>query len=113
MDKHHGKIIEYTLRKNDYNISDLAKSMNVNRRTLYNWFTHEKIKKDIVFRIGCIIRHDFSQQFPEMFSSDDFNVINLPKKKQLLGDEGNFWKNKYLTLLNEYNRIAERHLKIV
>ena len=113
MDKHHGKIIEYTLRKNDYNISDLAKSMNVNRRTLYNWFTHEKIKKDIVFRIGCIIRHDFSQQFPEMFTSEDFNVINLPKNKQLLGDEGNFWKTKYLALLNEYNRIAERHLKIV
>jgi hypothetical protein len=113
MDKHHGKIIEYTLRKNDYNISDLAKSMNVNRRTLYNWFTHEKIKKDIVFRIGCIIRHDFSQQFPEMFTSGDFDIINLPKKKQLLGDEGNFWKNKYLTLLNEYNRIVERHLKIV
>ncbi|AMR33532.1 hypothetical protein A0256_19940 [Mucilaginibacter sp. PAMC 26640] len=113
MNKHHGKIIEYTLRKNDYNISDLAKSMNVNRRTLYNWFAHEKIKKDIVFRIGCIIRHDFSKQFPEMFTSDDFNVINLPKTKQMLGDEDNFWKNKYMALLNEYNRIAERHLKIV
>jgi len=113
MDKHHGKIIEYTLRKNDYNISDLAKSMNVNRRTLYNWFNHEKIKKEIVFRIGCIIRHDFSQQFPEMFSSEEFSVINMPKKQQLLGDEGNRWRNKYLSLLEEYNKIVDRHLKIV
>lgn len=113
MNKHHGKTIEYTLRKNDYNISDLAKSMNVNRRTLYNWFNHETIKKDIVFRIGCIIRHDFSTQFPEMFSSEEFSVINRPKKQQLLGSDGNFWKNKYLLLLNEYNEIVDRHLKIV
>lgn len=113
MDKHHGKIIKLTLKKNDYNISDLAKSMNVNRRTLYNWFNQEKINTEIIFRIGCIIRHDFSEQFPEIFSSAEFDVINMPKKQQLLGDEKNKWRTKYLLLLEEYNKVVERHLTIV
>lgn len=87
--------------------------MNVNRRTLYNWFNQEKINKEIIFRVGCIIRHNFSKQFPEMFSIDEFDVINMPKKQKLKGDERNGWLNKYLLLLDEYNKIAHRHLKIV
>lgn len=113
MEKHHGKIIKFTLKKSNYNLSDLAKSMNVNRRTLYNWFNQEKIKKEIIFRIGCIIRHNFLKEFPEMFSSDEFDVINMPKNHQLKGNERNGWRNKYLLLLEEYNKIADRHLKIV
>lgn len=112
MNKHHGQIIEFTLRKNDYNISDLAKSLNINRRTLYNWFNQERIKKEIVFRIGCIIRHDFSSQFPEMFSSEDFNVINKPSATMASKDEDIWWRDKYIRLLHEYNKRLDQISKL-
>lgn len=104
--KHHGQILEFALRKNDYNITDLAKSLKVNRRTLYNWFNQEVVKKEIVYRIGCIIRHDFSLQLPELFTEHEFSIINKPKKRTISAvDDG--WRDKYIKLLADYHNLLK------
>ena len=105
--KHHGQILEFTLRKNDYNITELAKSLSVNRRTLYNWFNKKKIKKDIMFRIGCIIRHDFSIQLPELFPNNEFGLIYAAKKDRPAESAEAGWKSKYMKLLREYHQLAK------
>ncbi|MBL4678625.1 MAG: helix-turn-helix transcriptional regulator [Mucilaginibacter sp.] len=108
MDKHHGQIIEYIVRKNGYSISDLARNTHVNRRSIYNWFNQKHLKADIIFNIGCVLRHDFSQEFPELFVSDDFKVISkvgqihLPQVNTT-HSENEFYKDKYLSLLERYN----------
>ncbi|TWR28864.1 hypothetical protein FPZ43_11375 [Mucilaginibacter pallidiroseus] len=109
--KHHGQILEFTLRKNNYNISDLAKSMNVNRRTLYNWFNQEVVKKDIVFRIGCIIRHDFSIQLPELFTENEFSLINMPKVARNISATEDGWRSKYISLLYKYRNLLDEMKK--
>ncbi|RYY34220.1 MAG: hypothetical protein EOP46_14140 [Sphingobacteriaceae bacterium] len=111
MEKHYGKIIEYRIRKNGYSISDLARSTQVNRRSVYNWFTQKNLKTNIIYRIGCVLRHDFSEEFPELFTHDDFKQIYtvrqpyISQPHNLLLDETEAWKNKYLNLLEKYNEV--------
>ena len=112
MEKHHGKIIEYRIRKNGYSISDLARSTHVNRRSVYNWFTQKQLKSNIIYRIGCALKHDFSEEFPELFTSDDFKQIYTVKHPYTYSnsinpnfDETEIWKNKYLGLLEKYNEV--------
>jgi transposase-like protein len=110
MDRHYGEIVEYVVRKAGFNISELAKSTSVDRRTLYNWFKQKDLKRSAIFQSGCIIKHDFGREFPELFTAGEFDsAIELSKPNQRplstmdLGKECH-WKLKYLTLLEEFNR---------
>jgi len=110
MEKHFGEIIEKVIRRNGYNISEVAKLMNVNRRSIYNWFAQPKLKAEVIFKIGCVLRHDFSKEFPELFSSEEFERAFEEKKQHALmatveHEKVNFWKDKYIQLLEEYNQI--------
>lgn len=110
MNTHQGQIVEYIVRKNGYNISSLAKDLDVNRRSMYNWFNQKELKSDVIRRIGHIIRHDFSKEFPSLFTSEDFKgiyalrssmsplIVNYDKI-----EANDHWKGKYLNLLERYN----------
>jgi hypothetical protein len=109
MNKHQGQIVEYVVRKNGFSLSELAIALNINRRSLYNWFQAKQLKKSIIHRIGCVLRHDFSKEFPELFLSEDFNSIYEPKKYRpepasLINDD-EIWKHKYITLLEQYSQL--------
>src|SRR5688500_15852715 len=105
MDKHYGEIIERTIRRNGYSISELSRLMSVNRRSIYNWFNQPKFKTDIIFKIGCALKHDFSLEFPELFSSEEFQKAFSQKKfsaeVNVLEEmeKVNYWKDKYINLL--------------
>lgn len=110
MDKHYGEIIERTIRRNGYSISELSRLMNVNRRSIYNWFNQPKFKTDIIFKIGCALKHDFSLEFPELFSSEEFQKAFSQKKfaaeVNVLEEmeKVNYWKDKYINLLEDYTQ---------
>ena len=113
MNTHYGEIIERTIRRNGYSISELARILNVNRRTVYNWFLQRNLKPEIIYRIGCALRHDFSAEFPHLFSKEDFQeakqvkAVTVDKMPLPEADPGienlNHWQNKYILLLEEYN----------
>ncbi|MEO3407295.1 hypothetical protein AAFN85_25480 [Mucilaginibacter sp. CAU 1740] len=106
MEKHHGQIVEYRVRKNAYCISDLARACHINRRSIYNWFNSKRLKEEIILRIGLAIKHDFSHEFPEFFKNDDFSAIHqIQDAKTIYAgyDHNEHWKDKYLHLLQEYN----------
>ena len=111
MDKHYGEIIERTIRRNGYSISELARLTKVNRRSIYNWFNQPKFKPDTIFKIGCALKHDFSNEFPELFSAEDFQQAFANSKlinTEILAEEIekiNYWKDKYINLLEEYNHM--------
>ncbi|MBL4675693.1 MAG: TetR family transcriptional regulator [Mucilaginibacter sp.] len=109
MKKNHGEIIEYVVRKHGYNISDLAKELNVNRRSIYNYFGSRNLKPYVIFQIGKVVRHDFSKEFPELFSTADFQNLwgNEPRYpiEQTDSAENAIYKGKYLDLLEKYNEL--------
>lgn len=67
--RHHGQIVEYVIREKGHNISDLAKSLNVKRRTLYKWFNQPILGLDTITRIGNVITYNFEVEFPELFEA--------------------------------------------
>lgn len=111
MDKHYGEIIEMAIRRNGYSISELARSMGVNRRSIYNWFTQPRVRVETIFNLGCTLRYDFSKEFPELFSPADFNnALHISKLSNIEffaeeREKVNYWKNKYITLLEDYNQM--------
>nr|WP_294941713.1 HTH domain-containing protein [uncultured Mucilaginibacter sp.] len=119
MEKHYGQIVEYLVRKNGYSITDLATELNVNRRSIYNYFQNKFLKSDIIFKIGRVIRHDFSKEFPEFFTTEDFapnyKQDNLRVVKASLNDNDiceEIWKDKYLALLENYNEALLKRISM-
>jgi hypothetical protein len=111
-DCHHGQTIEKIIRRNGHSISDLAKVMNVNRRSIYNWFTQPRLKLHIVENIGYAIGYDFSQELPDLFMPMVFKRINSKNGSEVsVGlissnvDEDDLWKDKYVDLLERYNQL--------
>ncbi|GAA4914777.1 helix-turn-helix domain-containing protein [Mucilaginibacter defluvii] len=116
MDVHHGHIVERVIRREGYSISEIARLSKVNRRSVYNWFNQQFLKADIIYKIGVIINHDFSVEFPHLFKSDDFKRTaevgnntqqNFTQSEQASDPQNNvsYWKDKYIALLEKYNDV--------
>jgi plasmid maintenance system antidote protein VapI len=106
MSVHHGEIIEKVIRREGPSLTDLAKIMKVNRRSIYNWFMQQRLKPETIIRIGRAMKHDFSIEFPEQFVSDDFREEPVIKGELEASFDG--WKEKYINLLERYNTLLER-----
>jgi AcrR family transcriptional regulator len=111
MNAHHGQLIEYTIRRNGYSISDLARELCINRRSIYNYFKSPKIRHDVLLSIGKILRHDFSRELPGVFTQAEINHMNNPVKEfkypEFISAETDEYKEKYLSLLEKYNDLLE------
>jgi hypothetical protein len=106
MELHYGQIIERTIRRKGYSISEVARFVKVNRRSVYYWFEQQYLKKDIIYQIGLCLKHDFSVEFPHLFKSEDFEQNRADKSPADLAGEQqiqDYWKNKYLEVLEKYN----------
>lgn len=113
MADHHGHIVEKVVRRDGHSISDISRLMKVNRRSVYNWFNQPKLRPEIIYRIGCIIKHDFSAELPYLFNSEDFTseidkgqIPEAAKGKFVIKDD-DYWKEKYTELLKRYNRLKQ------
>jgi hypothetical protein len=103
MEEHYGKKVEYVVRKSGYNIAQLAKELGVNRRSIYNWFTYCDLKPSAIYRIGSVINHDFSLEFPGLFEADNFKS-NVKRPNPLVNPTPDAqWKERYIQLLEAYN----------
>lgn len=119
MKLHQGETIEKVIRRDGQSISDVARILGINRRSLYNWFTHKVLKDEIIYKVGHAIKHDFSVEFPEKFKTDDF-VFNLShtlfKPGQSIKDEPMLvdgesinWRDKYIALLEEHSKLLTKY----
>ena len=118
MDIHHGQIVELVVRREGYNISELARLAKVNRRSVYYWFNQQYLKTELIYQIGVHIKHDFSVEFPHLFKPDDFAQVDYqrgPKSGNELShqNEVSYWKDQYLETLEKYNllltKMAEKY----
>jgi predicted transcriptional regulator len=100
-----GEIVELVIRRNHISISELSRKLKVSRRSIYNWFTQESLSREIIYKIGEVLNHDFSVEFPDMF--DRATILNSQRKVTDTDAEElesvNYWRNKYITLLEKHN----------
>lgn len=107
-----GEIVELTIRRNNISISELSRKLNVSRRSIYNWFTQKSLSIDIICKIGEVIKHDFSKDFPEIFNQS----MDLPDSRDIKSytaaddyESVNYWRNKYINLLEKHNDFLSHH----
>jgi transcriptional regulator with XRE-family HTH domain len=116
MNKHHGQLIEKIIRLNGYNISELARLLSVDRRTLYIWFKKKRLKKEVILQFAAHINHDFSTDFPEIFlpvdgdspSKDADNANEVGGVNDDHQDKD--IHHKYIALLEKYNELLQKML---
>lgn len=110
MDLHTGKIVERAVRRNRVSISELARRMHVNRRSVYNWFNQESLRLEIICKIGYVLGHDFSEDLPEAFGDRGFEIMerlvdSVDDHEPAYPNSVHFWMNKYISLLEKYNEL--------
>lgn len=107
--QHRGEIIKKAVYKSGYPITELAKRLSKSRRWIYLMFENSNVSLDIVLQIGKIIHYDFKDEIKEFNSYE--NAIN-ESASEYQNTELNleYWKNKYLKLLEEYNGILKRKI---
>jgi hypothetical protein len=121
MSQHQGQTVERLLRREGHSLSEVARLLNVNRRSLYNWFNQAVLKQEIIYKIGHVMMHDFSVEFPEHFKPADFVFKNKPsasledyKIKQPLqqaSQESPLWRERYMELYPSYKILLDRVFK--
>jgi transcriptional regulator with XRE-family HTH domain len=105
-----GQIVEKVVKKDKMSISEISRKLNVSRRTLYNWFKAKDLSFDTIEKIGLVIDHDFSEEFPETFPfnknlrNGDFDITNQQTKENL-SDPIYYWMDKYIKLLERFNEV--------
>lgn len=97
--QHRGEIIKKAIYQSGYPITELAKRLSKSRRWVYLLFENNNVSLDLVLKIGSIIHYDFSNEINELKS----NSFVTEKEENT-----EYWKNKYLKLLEEYNELLKK-----
>ena len=103
--QHRGEIVKIAVYKSGYPITELAKRLGKSRRWMYLMFENNNVSLDIVLQIGKIIHYDFAHEIIEFNPSKaSLNDTFMDFKKE---DTAEYWKNKYLELLEDYSALLK------
>lgn len=111
MNHNEGQIVEIALKRHNINISELSKQLNVNRRTLYNWFRQKKLRKEVISKIENAIHYDFSEDFEiEVMRSSDYkeSYITRTTWSTNVPNTAFYWMEKYTALLEDYRKLMRK-----
>lgn len=104
--QHRGEIIEKAVRESGVSISIVAKRLNKSRQYIYNIFSAPDVNPDVILKIGKIFGYNFTSEI------DIFQIVEEPEIKYTkLNKEVLYWKNKYIDLLEKYNKLLEKSKK--
>lgn len=96
-----GKIVEKALKNSGVTLAALSKKMGVTRPTIYKLFEKKVVRPDTLAKIGSIINYDFSSYIDAQLLS---KTVKMPKTEP---EEVLYWRNKYIELLEEYNKVLK------
>lgn len=109
MDKHHGEIIERLVRRNNVSITDLARQSKVSRSKVYEWFNKAELGVDVIYKIGRVLKYDFSKDFPEYFPNKYQSSYYMQQSQYLNNAQRvDIWKDKYIVLLEKYKELLSQ-----
>ena len=104
--QHRGEIVERAIRKSGYPITGIARKLGKSRRWMYLMFDNPQVDLESIILIGRIIHHDFSDEIKELHAVNPNLFLEPDSKYNKQNKE--YWKNKYLKLLESYNELLKR-----
>lgn len=112
--QHKGEILEKAVRDSGMPLTKLTLRLKKSRRWIYNAFENPNVSIDYILEIGKIIHHDFSDDIIELKKYRNMTVAMQLEDNSSDSESSNtieFWKNKYLNLLEKYNLLLEKNSK--
>ena len=100
--QHKGEIVEKAVRQSGIPLTKLVKRLGKSRKWIYNAFENPQLSIDYILEIGNAIHYDFTNEIKEL--SSNTNIVSEPKP---IYQDAEYWKNKYLNLLEEYKTLLE------
>lgn len=111
---HRGEILQYAVQQNELSITQIAKKAGYSRASYYNHIEDPHLSYEVLQRYGKAIKYDFTTEFDEMrkYVFDGAEEYRLPPKtfEEAL-EERDYWRNKYLHLLERHNQLIEEKLQ--
>ena len=105
--QHRGEIVERAVRQSGYSLTKLTIRLGKSRRWIYHAFENPMLPIETIFEIGRIIHYDFSDELVELKKYGNAISHEKEAEEKLPGNSAEFWKNKYLNLLEKYNALLE------
>ena len=102
---HKGSIVEKVIRRHNLSLTTISGRMNINRRTMYNWFSKENLSDKIIVQLGEVLGYDFSADFRDLENVKNISTYKEPEYP--LTGSSQYWMLKYIELLEKYNALAE------
>jgi predicted transcriptional regulator len=104
--QHRGEIVKNAIHQSGYSITKLALKLGKSRRWMYQMFDNSNVSLEIVLQIGEIIHYDFTDEI-RGFKKSAF-VESRETNYSTPENTVEFWKDKYLKLLEDYNALLLR-----
>ena len=112
--KHKGQVVERVIRQSGLSLTDVARRLGISRNTLYNKFGNPNLSFDFIKRVGQIVNHDFTVDFPEM-KPEPRRGDDVEPGSYIPSREAEYarFMEKYVTLSNKYCRLLELLVRFV
>lgn len=103
---HRGKILEQIVRSEKYPIKKLSEKLGYKSRgTIYLHFQDADLPWEIIQNYAKVLRRDFSKEYPDMLNLEEPVILIKERSVQELEALVDFWKNKYIELLEKQNEM--------
>jgi hypothetical protein len=106
--QHRGEIVEKAVRNSGISIKRLHDTLGLSRGTIYNKFDDAYLDFDFIVKVGEVIKHDFSVDFPELALFPE-EVADTSEVPGVLID----CQRELMELQRKYIDLMESHLKLM
>ncbi len=93
-------MIEDSVRATGFSITLVAKKLGVSRKTVYNYFDEEQLDPRIINQFEKLLNL-------RLMPTD--NKVNKIRQDSI--DSADYWRNKYIELLEKYTQLLEEKKK--
>ena len=108
-----GQILAAAVEASGLGKEEAAKKAGYTRSAYYKHIENPNLDDHILIAYGKAIKYDFTEEFPDMpkyMMEEPEEAYGKPKTIDEAGKIIELWKNKYLELLEKYNRMIEERM---
>lgn len=108
--QHRGELLKEAIHQSGIPIARIVKLLGKSRSWMYNQFENPNVPIDVLLQIEKLIRVKLSKEIPELQSlaqSSKPAGFADDTSSEYGGDEANYWKTKYLKLLEEHTALLK------
>lgn len=110
---HRGEALQAAISSSDLTIKQITARARFSRSSYYNHIADPNLPFEVLVRYGKVLKYDFTQDIPGM-EKYPFNEDIVPRPQPKTFDEAiadrDYWRDKYIQLLEKHNKLIEGKL---